>query len=131
MLAPDTHSIETRIPFLDHRLVCQVACLPAAAKRANGVNKPALLGALPHPILAAAAARKKMGFTFPIGNWLAENIAPMQAMAERSSALDTRETGRLFRAFGAGRLHWSRAWAMVVVGATVRQCGIVGSSAAR
>jgi asparagine synthase (glutamine-hydrolysing) len=115
------HSIETRIPFLDHRLACQVACLPATAKRSNGVNKPALLGALPHPILAAAAGRKKMGFTFPIGNWLAENIGPMQAMAERSDALDARETGRLFRAFGAGRLHWSRAWAMVVVGATVRQ----------
>ena len=115
------HGIETRIPFLDHRLACQVACLPAAAKRSNGVNKPALLGALPHPILAAAAGRKKMGFTFPIGRWLAENIGPMQAMAEGSDAMDTRETGRLFRAFGAGRLHWSRAWAMVVVGATVRQ----------
>jgi hypothetical protein len=35
----------------------------------------------------------------------------------RSDALDARETSRLFRAFGAGRLHWSRAWAMVVLGA--------------
>jgi len=115
------HSIETRIPFLDHELACRVACLPAAAKRSNGINKPALLGALPHPILAAAAGRKKMGFTFPLGRWLIDNLEPMREMAQQSDALDTRETGRLFQAFGAGRLHWSRAWAMVVLGATVRQ----------
>jgi asparagine synthase (glutamine-hydrolysing) len=115
------HSIETRIPFLDHELACRVACLPAAAKRPNGNNKPALLGAVPHPILAAAAGRKKMGFTFPIGRWLIDNLEPMREMAQQSDALDTCETGRLFQAFGAGRLHWSRAWAMVVLGATVRQ----------
>lgn len=115
------HSIETRIPFLDHELVCQVACLPPAAKRANGTNKPALLRALPHPIIAAAGARTKMGFTFPIGQWLTDNLGPMREMAMQSDTLDTREAGRLFHAFGAGRLHWSRAWAMVVLGATVRQ----------
>jgi len=111
------HSIETRIPFLDHELACRAACLPAAAKRANGVHKPALLAALPHPIVAAAAHRKKMGFTFPIGQWLAGNLEPMREIALRSDALDARESSRVFRAFGAGRLHWSRAWAMVVLGA--------------
>jgi asparagine synthase (glutamine-hydrolysing) len=111
------HSIETRIPFLDHELACRAACLPAEAKRANGINKPALLAALPHPIVAAAAHRKKMGFTFPIGQWLTNNLEPMREMARHSDSLDARETGRLFRAFGAGRLHWSRAWAMVVLGA--------------
>jgi asparagine synthase (glutamine-hydrolysing) len=114
------HSIETRIPFLDHELACQVACLPASAKRSNGMNKPALLDALPHPILAAAAGRKKMGFTFPIGRWLTDNLGLMREMGQQSNALDPRETDRLFNAFGAGRLHWSRAWAMVVLGATVR-----------
>jgi len=98
------HSIETRIPFLDHELACRAACLPAAAKRANGVHKPALLAALPHPIVAAAAHRKKMGFTFPIGQWLAGNLEPMREIARRSDALDAREASRLFRAFGAGRL---------------------------
>ena len=115
------HSIETRIPFLDHELACRVACLPAAEKRSNGVNKPALLGAVPHPVLAAAAGRKKMGFTFPIGSWLLDNLEPMREMAQHSDALDSRETASLFHAFGAGRLHWSRAWAMVVLGATVHQ----------
>jgi asparagine synthase (glutamine-hydrolysing) len=115
------HSIETRIPFLDHELVCRAAALPAAAKRANGVNKPALLAALPHPIVSAAAHRKKMGFTFPIGEWLADNLDPLREMAGPPNTVDAREAGRVFRAFGAGRLHWSRAWAMVVLGAAVRQ----------
>ena len=110
------HSIETRIPFLDPELACRAACLPASAKRANGVHKPALLAALPHPIVAAAAHRRKMGFTFPIGQWLAANLEPMREIARRSDALDAGEANRLFRAFGAGRLHWSRAWAMVVLG---------------
>ena len=39
-----------------------------------------------------------------------------QTLSQRSDALDARESSRLFRAFGAGRLHWSRAWAMVVLG---------------
>ncbi len=115
------HSIETRIPFLDHQLACRVAALPTAMKRANGVNKPALLGAVPHPVMAAAAGRKKMGFTFPIGQWLTDNLEPMREMARHSDALDARETDRLFNAFGHGRLHWSRAWAMVVLGATLRE----------
>jgi asparagine synthase (glutamine-hydrolysing) len=115
------HSIETRLPFLDHELVCRVACLPAAMKQPNGTNKPALLGAVPHPIVAAAGARAKMGFTFPIGRWLLDNSEPMREMALQSDQLDRRETGRLFQAFEAGRLHWSQAWAMVVLGATLRQ----------
>jgi len=115
------HGIETRIPFLDHELVCQVAALPAEAKRANGVNKPALLAAIPHPIVSAAAHRKKMGFTFPIGEWLAANLDPLREMTTVPDAVDDREAGRVFRAFGAGRLHWSRAWALVVLGAAVRQ----------
>jgi asparagine synthase (glutamine-hydrolysing) len=114
------HSIETRIPFLDHELVCRVACLPAAAKRSNGINKPALLRALPHPVLAAAAAKRKMGFTFPIGRWIMDNLGPMREIAWSSDALNPRETASLFQAFGAGRLHWSRAWAMVVLGAALR-----------
>ena len=61
------HSVETRVPLLDHELVCRAACLPAAMKVPNGLNKPALLGAAPHPIIAGAAARAKKGFTFPIG----------------------------------------------------------------
>jgi asparagine synthase (glutamine-hydrolysing) len=115
------HSVETRIPFLDHELVCQVACLPAAMKHPNGTNKPALLGAVPHPIVAAAGARTKMGFTFPIGRWLLDNLEPMREMALQSGQLNHRETGRLFQSFEAGRLHWSQAWAMIVLGSTLRQ----------
>ena len=115
------HSIETRIPFLDHELVCRAAALPAAAKRANGVNKPALLAAIPHPVVSAAAHRKKMGFTFPIGKWLEANLDPLREMTGLPDAVDAGEASRVFRAFGAGRLHWSRAWAMLVLGAAVRQ----------
>lgn len=115
------HSVETRVPLLDHELVCRAAALPAATKVPNGLNKPALLGAAPHPIVAAAAARAKKGFTFPIGRWLQGNFDQMRQMALESDQLDRRETNRLFEAFGAGRLHWSRAWALVVLGSTLRQ----------
>jgi len=113
-------SIETRIPFLDHELVCRAAMLPAAEKRANGVNKPALLAAMPHPIVSAAAHRRKKGFTFPIGQWLAASLGPVREMAGQPDGVDAGEACRVFRAFEGGRLHWSRAWAMVVLGAAVR-----------
>jgi hypothetical protein len=61
-----------------------------------------------------------MGFTFPIERWLTDHLEPMRELALQSNALDPHETGALFHAFGAGRLHWSRAWAMVVLGATLQ-----------
>ncbi len=51
------HSIEARVPFLDHTVVECAATLSSAAKiGTNGINKPLLVGAVDDPLLRKAGA---------------------------------------------------------------------------
>jgi asparagine synthase (glutamine-hydrolysing) len=65
------HSIESRVPFLDHRLVELAFALPDSAKLHAGWSKYALRraldGVLPHNVVWR---RDKKGFPTPVGNWL-------------------------------------------------------------
>ena len=63
------HSLEVRVPLLDHRFVEHVAAIPADLKIKNGtgkyVFKRALQGMLPDEVLT----RRKMGFSVPLDLW--------------------------------------------------------------
>lgn len=62
-------SIESRVPFLDHKLVEFTARLPERLKlkgmTTKRVLREAMKGLLPEPILT----RSKMGFPVPLGAW--------------------------------------------------------------
>lgn len=86
------HSVEVRVPFLDHPLVEYVSGVSPRDKIAIGTNKPLLVNAvdlLPQEIIS----RKKMGFTFPFQQWLQE---------ERKAGGDVKN-------------HWSKWWAREVL----------------
>src|SRR5205823_586827 len=80
-------SIESRVPFLDHRLVELAFALPDAAKRHAGWSKyglrRALDGLLPHGIVWR---RDKKGFPTPVGNWLRDDrgMAALQILRDPS-----------------------------------------------
>lgn len=63
-------SIESRVPFLDHKLVEYTARLPERfkirGKRTKWILREAMRGILPDEILT----RRKMGFPVPLGRWL-------------------------------------------------------------
>jgi asparagine synthase (glutamine-hydrolysing) len=64
-------SIESRVPFLDHRLVELAFALPDAVKRHAGWSKYGLRRALDGRLPASVVWRRdKKGFPTPIGNWL-------------------------------------------------------------
>lgn len=65
------HSIEARVPFLDHRIVEFSMSLSAEQRAPKGKTtkyqlKKAVEGILPHEIIY----RKKMGFAAPVREWL-------------------------------------------------------------
>jgi asparagine synthase (glutamine-hydrolysing) len=70
-LASMAHSLECRVPFLDHRVVELAAAMPLHRKiqirsgRSKVVLKQAFADLLPPPI----KVRSKMGFGVPIGGW--------------------------------------------------------------
>jgi asparagine synthase (glutamine-hydrolysing) len=111
------HSLEVRVPLLDHRLVEAILRLPAALKRA---------GAGPKPLLARAVAdllpplvrdrRDKQGFTLPFDRWLRGPLGPrLDALAAAPAVLRPGALVAARRRFEAGRLHWSRLWALAVL----------------
>ncbi len=66
-------SIESRVPFLDHKLVEFTSRLPERLKLRGGTTKfilrRAMKGILPEPILT----RPKMGFPVPVHKWFRES----------------------------------------------------------
>ena len=63
-------SLETRAPFLDHRLIDLAWQLPFNFKIRNGINKWCLRELLYKRIPKQLIERPKMGFGVPIGDWL-------------------------------------------------------------
>jgi asparagine synthase (glutamine-hydrolysing) len=63
-------SVESRVPFLDHRLVEHAVQLPGRLKlrgwRTKAILRDAVADLVPRPILT----RRKMGFPVPVGCWL-------------------------------------------------------------
>ena len=82
-------SIESRVPFLDHKLVEFSATVPSRSKirrfAGKHIVKKALEGLLPDSIIY----RKKMGFPVPWEQWLRESLLPaIESMLLEERALD-------------------------------------------
>jgi asparagine synthase (glutamine-hydrolysing) len=107
-------SIESRVPFLDHKLVEFSASLPLRSKikgtSGKHIVKNALHGLLPDSILH----RKKMGFPVPWDLWLRESFLPrIETMLLEDRSLDrgwlTREAvGAIVADHRSGRRNYSR-----------------------
>ena len=70
-------SIESRVPFLDDRLVEHVAAIPGDVKLPGWQTKVMLRAAVQDLIPPEILTRPKMGFPVPIGRWFREGFAPI------------------------------------------------------
>jgi asparagine synthase (glutamine-hydrolysing) len=70
------HSLEVRIPFLDHWVVDVAARIPTEMKIRNGAGKYILKQLLFSHVPSHLFARPKAGFSVPIGAWLKGPLRP-------------------------------------------------------
>jgi len=63
------HSLEVRVPFLDHKFVEWAFTAESSANLHNGIGKYALKQALQPHLPDDVLYRKKMGFAVPLAEW--------------------------------------------------------------
>ena len=109
-------SVEVRVPYLDPGVVTQALRVQQMNHCERGINKFALVSAVGDAMVEKAARRQKKGFSLPIARWMKETPA-LRSCVETNRDIDASYACNLWDRFDRGRLHWSRAMALVVLGA--------------
>jgi asparagine synthase (glutamine-hydrolysing) len=118
------HGLEVRVPFVDHVLLDAVwpdlGAHPSLMR-----NKRLLHETLARPLPREAVDRPKQGFTLPFAQWMAADLQPFV----RSGMAYLADMGWIapdvpdatWSAWQRGAAHWSRPWALGVLGEFLRQ----------
>jgi asparagine synthase (glutamine-hydrolysing) len=114
-------SLETRVPYLDHRVVEFAWRLPMASKLRSGQGKWLLRQLLYRHVPKELIERPKMGFAIPLGDWLrgplrdwAEDLLDERRLAEEGY-FRAAPIRRLWTAHLAGRTDESaRLWPVLM-----------------
>ena len=115
------HSLEVRVPFLDHELVEYVTRLPEGLKVRKGVPKSLLTDALGDLLPSEVVNQPKRGFTLPWATWLKGPLRQTidRGLAEFSDALGklvaVDEARDVWKSHLNGHTSWSRAWGVYVL----------------
>lgn len=106
------HSIEVRVPYLDHMLVEAALKGPISTRLSENLYKPLLIDAVKDLLPAEILTRTKQGFTFPMADWLRASKGLFQEARGAANAI-AYET--IWKEFIGGSAHWSRPWALLVL----------------
>ena len=115
-----SHSLEVRVPLLDHRLVEFVARLPEPLKR-RGVSKALLVGALADLLPREVVRQRKRTFTFPWERWLRGALREQvgAGLADLAPALrvllHVEAVRSVWQSFLSRQTSWSRPWSLYVL----------------
>lgn len=115
------HSLEVRVPFLDHVVVEQVFALPGALKVDSGVQKPLLVDAVSDLLGPEISGQRKRTFTFPWERWLRGELRPLietrltEADPSTAAVFDPVAAREIWTGFLNRETSWSRVWALYVL----------------
>ena len=112
-------SIESRVPFLDHKLVEFTARLPERMKLRGGITKYILRESMKGILPVSILKRPKMGFPVPVGAWFRgqfKNVIDEYVLSERAlqrRIFDPAFVQSLVKRHDAGEDHSERLWSLV------------------
>jgi asparagine synthase (glutamine-hydrolysing) len=115
------HSLEVRVPLLDHKLLEWAATLPASLKLHGGEGKYLLKKAAERRLPKEILYRRKMGFSIPLAAWFRGPLREHAEALEHSEALlgsgfiRPEAVSELVRAHASGRAdHSTLLWALIM-----------------
>jgi asparagine synthase (glutamine-hydrolysing) len=116
------YSLETRVPYLDHRMVEFALNLAPELKFHNGVFKYILKKVLFQYVPKQLFDRPKQGFAIPLHKWLKTSLRYLideylsEEMITRFGYLDYKEVKRLKESYFNGHdFLYNRIWLIVVL----------------
>ena len=108
------HSVEVRVPFLDHKLTEYVTGISPRLKLKDGRSKY-LLTQIAEKLPKEIIERKKMGFMFPFSKWLnCKEIENELGQVGKTLGIE-KITKNLWDGFVNNQIHWSRIWGVIVL----------------
>jgi len=115
------HSIESRVPLLDNRVIDFAASLPSRFKIREGRRKHILKETLRPLLPSGILARRKQGFGIPLGTWFRGGVTNLfsevleSPRARQRGYFEPSFVSRLLREHLAGqRDHTLRLWQLLV-----------------
>jgi asparagine synthase (glutamine-hydrolysing) len=122
------HSLEVRVPLLDHRLVEWASSLSPGLKLRNGTGKYVLKKMLEPDLPHAVLYRPKMGFRVPLAAWLRGPLATRTRDALRGGTIaesryfEASVLDRLVRQHMSGQSdHSATLWKLLMLDAFLRR----------
>ncbi|MEI6817854.1 MAG: asparagine synthase (glutamine-hydrolyzing) [Bacteroidota bacterium] len=116
------YSLETRVPYLDHRIVEFALNIDPSLKYRNGVTKYILRQILYNYIPEKFFARPKQGFAIPLNIWLTKELGWLitdylsREVIERYGVVNYKEVERIKKEFYNGNNYlYNRIWLLIVL----------------
>jgi asparagine synthase (glutamine-hydrolysing) len=116
------YSLETRVPYLDHRLVELALNISPELKYKNGISKYILKEILYQYLPKEYFNRPKQGFAIPLSDWLRNDLSYLideylnDNIVQRYSVVNHLEVIDLVKRFRSGEKYlYNRIWLLVVL----------------
>ncbi len=113
------HSIEARVPLLDHELMEFAATIPPALKLRHGTSKYILKQALRGWLPTSVLERPKQGFSIPLGRWFRGGLREfardllLSGRARQRGLFRPAYVDKLLRRHAAGRDLDFQVWTLI------------------
>lgn len=115
------HSLEVRVPLIDHKLVEFAVRLPPHLKLRNGRGKWIFVRALRDILPQEVLRRPKRGFEMPVAAWMRHELRDVledvfsSDSVRRRGLFDAAAVQAVYRQFLAGEAPYLRAWSLAVL----------------
>jgi asparagine synthase (glutamine-hydrolysing) len=102
-----SHGLEVRVPFLDEDFTSTIESIDPAIRFDNRQPKKLLIDSFNELLPSAIWNRPKMGFTFPLQQWMTEHDEVSNSQFYRGKPAQN-----VIRKFKNKGMHWSKAFAL-------------------